>query len=177
MTGARVRAQPSARWLWPGLFLGVFACARQEAPRGGEPDRFPPAVVSVVPEALSTTDDLDEEIQIQFNERISERPVAGTLLDAVVVSPMSPEIRVRHKGDMLEVQVTEGFVPGLVYRVTVLPVIRDLFGNTMRRPFEFVFSTGGAFNQNAVVGQVLDRVTGRASRDALVLAVLPGDSA
>jgi hypothetical protein len=128
-------------------------------------------VVSVRPEALSTTAALDESIRIEFSETISERPTSGLMADAVIVSPETPDARVRHRGAAIEVELPGGLRAGVVYRVTVLPVLRDLFGNTMREPFEFVFSSGGELNPSAVVGLVVDRVTGRPTRDVIVHAV------
>jgi hypothetical protein len=153
------------------VLLTFAACARQEAPRGGEPDRAPPAVIAVRPEALSSTDALGAPIRIEFNETISERPSSGLISDAVLVSPEAPGLRVRHRGEALEVEVPGGLRPGVVYRVTLQPVIRDLFGNVMREPFEFVFSTGAELYPTAVAGLVVDRLSGLPTRDVLIHAV------
>jgi hypothetical protein len=127
-------------------------------------------VLSVTPQALAEVTDLGTTIRIQFNERISERTAAGLLEEAVVVSPEWGEVDVEHKRDALEVKVSGGLRPGMAYRVTVLPVVRDMFNNRLRDPFEFVFSTGGTLHPNAVVGMVIDRLTGRPVRDLLVQA-------
>ena len=157
-----------------GLLSGVPACARQEMPPGGETDRRGPAVVAITPEPFSTTQATDEPIRIQFSERISEQPTAGQLDDAVLVSPASGVASVSFERDALEVELSEGLIPGVVYRVTVRPVVKDMFGNAMREPFEFVFSTGGEFHQTAVAGLVLDRVTGQQIEDAVILATAEG---
>lgn len=142
------------------LGMAVPACARQGAPPGGPVDRRPPLVVGTVPDTFAVVEAVRDPVRIQFNERISARPGTGTLDDAVLVSPRTGEVRVRHARDGLEVDLAGGFRPGLVYRVTLLPVITDMFGNAMREPFEFVFSTGGAFTPNVVAGVVLERTTG-----------------
>ena len=153
------------------LALLAGACARQEAPRGGPPDERPPVVVAVRPAAFSEAGDPREPIRIEFDDRISERASTGTIEDAVIVSPLTGALRVDHKGDALEVEQAGGLRPGLVYRVMVLPVIRDMFGNVMREPFEFVFSTGAPFHETAVAGLVVDRVTG-APAPALEVSVV-----
>ena len=66
-----------------------------------------------------------------------------------------------------------GFRPGVVYRVTLQPVVRDMFGNTLRDPFELVFDTGAEPEETAVAGEVWDRITGRGVPDASVQAVGP----
>ena len=150
--------------------LGAVACARNERPSGGPEDRFPPYVVETLPDTFSTVEPGTREVRFRFSERISERPVSGRLNDAVIVSPSTGEVRVRHGRDGITVRIREGFAPGLVYRVTVLPVIQDMFGNALQDPFDLVFSTGGEIVPNVVAGMVEDRVTGEATRDARVAA-------
>ena len=151
--------------------VGVLvSCARQGSPPGGPPDNLRPEVVSTRPDTFADIEDLDGPIRVQFSERISEQPLGGGRLDnAVLVSPREGPIRVRHRRDAIEVEMG-GVRPGVVYRVTVLPVIQDLFGNSMEAPFEFVFSTGGEYHPNAVAGMVLDRITGEALGGADVVA-------
>jgi hypothetical protein len=150
----------------------ALACARPGTPRGGPEDRRPPVVIEAEPAPLARVDDPAATIRFRFSERISERPARGLLDDAVIVSPSTGAVRVQHGSEELQVTVAGGLRPGLVYRVTVLPVIADLFNNRMTDPFEIVFSTGGELNQNVVAGQALDRITGRPVADAVV-ALLP----
>ena len=117
-------------------------------------------MIRTVPDTFAQVEAVDDPLLIRFNERISERTTSGALDRAVVVSPRTGEVRVQHARDALEVDLSGGFRPGLVYRVTVLPVIQDMFGNTMPEPFEFVFSTGAEFTPNVVAGFVLERTTG-----------------
>lgn len=154
------------RRLVPLLVLGgalpwiIHGCAREQYPPGGGEDRIPPAVVSITPDTFAVVEPGLREIRIRFNERISERPTAGTLAEAVQVSPRTGEVRVEHGRSGLEVELVDGARPGTVYRVTVLPVIQDMFGNTMPEAFEFFFSTGASFTPNVVAGTVGDRITG-----------------
>jgi hypothetical protein len=110
-------------------------------------------------------------VRFLFDERISESVTGGSLNDAVTVSPSTGAVRVRHARTSLSVEVEGGFRPGLVYRVTLLPVIRDMFGNQLRDPFELVFSTGGEAPPTALAGQVWSRINGQSTRGALVRAV------
>jgi hypothetical protein len=147
------------------------SCARQGIPPGGPRDNLPPEVVSTRPDTFAEIDRLDGPIRIQFGERISERPVGTSRLDdAVLVSPRGGAVRVRHRRDALEIELSGGVRPGVVYRVTLLPVIQDLFNNAMEAPFEFLFSTGGEYYPNAVAGMVVDRITGLSLEGADVAA-------
>ncbi|HSG06826.1 MAG TPA: Ig-like domain-containing protein [Longimicrobiales bacterium] len=148
------------------------ACARQGSPPGGPEDRRPPVVVTTSPEPFEVlTEPFRGPVRFRFDERVSERVSGGTLDDAVLVSPRTGAVRARHGRQDISVDIAGGFKPGLVYRVTLQPVIRDLFNNQMRDPFEFVFSTGGEFTASAVAGLVWDRTTGEGIRDLDVLAV------
>ena len=142
------------------VLLAAGSCAREQAPPGGPPDLSGPQVVATVPDTFTVIEAFDGPIRINFNERISERGATGTLDQTVQISPESGEIEVRHRKDHLEVRMEGGFLPDLVYRVTVLPSVQDLFRNAMPRPFEFIFSTGAVMLPNALAGTVFDRLTG-----------------
>jgi hypothetical protein len=109
-------------------------------------------------------------VRIAFSERISERPSEGMLDNAVLVSPVTGEHSVKHTRSGLEIEVLGGFQPNLVYRVRLLPTIKDLFNNNLEGPFELVFSTGAPFETNVVAGVVKDRITGQAAEGVRVEA-------
>ena len=157
-----------------GLMALVGGCARQALPPGGPEDKRPPVVVATVPDTFAVDRDFTGPVVFRFDERISERVQGGNLDDAVIVSPGTGRVRVHHGRQGLEVTVAGGFRPGFVYRVTLLPVIQDLFNNRLRDPFELVFSTGGTFNPSAVAGLVWDRITGKGVEPAEVRAYSPG---
>ena len=113
---------------------------------------------------------LDGSIRFEFDERISERSSSGTLDDAVIISPKTGEVVVGHGSRSLTIELVGGFRPDLVYRVTLLPVVRDLFGNQMRDPFELVFSTGGETVPTTLAGIAWDRITGSGVNDYQVWA-------
>ncbi len=145
------------------LGLALISCATPEAPRGGPEDVMPPFVIETVPDTFAVVEPGLREALFRFSERISERPIGAgvrTLDDAVVVSPSTGAVRVRHRGDALAVEWEEGLEEGRVYRITVLPAINDRFNQTLRDPFELVVSTGPEFVPNALAGVVEDRVSG-----------------
>ena len=156
------------------LTVVLSACARPSNPPGGPRDRTGPQVVETVPDTFAVVEPFDDAIRIAFDERISEQATTGTLESAVQISPESGKIQVRHGARALEVRMEGGFKADLVYRVTVLPVVRDLFQNAMADPFEFVFSTGAAMTPNALAGTILDRITGRPVGGARVTARMAG---
>lgn len=129
---------------------------------------MPPRVVATEPDTFSVVPGFHRPVVIRFNERISERAAGGGLEDAVVVSPRTGAVRVQHGRASLEVELAGGFRDGLVYRVTLLPRIQDMFGNALAEPFELVFSTGAQVSPAALAGYVAERVTGRAAADVTV---------
>ena len=141
-----------------GLF-SICACANQGAPPGGPVDRTGPQVVETFPDTFAVLAAFDEALQIVFDERISERGAGGTLDEAVTISPESGEIRVRHSSRALSVTMAGGFLPDQVYRVTVQPIVQDLFRNEMADAFEFIFSTGAEMTPTVLAGSIVDRLT------------------
>ena len=163
-------ATPPVSALLAGVAMAVLAsCARQEAPPGGPEDLRPPVVVRTEPETFATVEELDE-VRFEFDERISERVGGGGLNSAISVSPRGGDVQVSHGRRSLTVQMEGGFQPGLVYRITLNPVVSDLFGNQLRDPFELILSTGGEPVPNTLAGEVWDRIDGSAMSNAVVYA-------
>ncbi len=157
------------------MLAGLAACANPGNPPGGPQDRLPPQVVETVPDTFAVVEPFSGPLRIKFNERISERVAGGSIDRAVRVSPRTGAVRVKHRRDGLEVSVAGGFEAGLVYRVTVLPVVNDMFGNAMTEAFEFVFSTGPPLLPNVLAGVVVDRITGRSTGGISVVATPDGE--
>ena len=149
----------------------VSSCAQQGAPPGGPEDLRPPIVIHTVPDTFEIVQTLDGLIRFEFDERISERVASGTLDDAVIISPRTGEVLISHGSRSLTVGLEGGFRPDIVYRVTLLPVVSDLFGNQMRDPFELIFSTGAETVPTTVAGITWDRVTGSGVDDYQVWAI------
>jgi hypothetical protein len=148
------------------IIAAMNACARAMPPPGGEPDQSPPQVVATTPEQLSVVDPFDGAVVFEFDERLSERNIEG----AVIVSPATGELHVSRNGTELRVSIDGGWRDGVVYRVLLLPGIRDLFNNERRSPVDLVFSTGPAIVNTAFGGLVSDRITGRPEPLAMVEA-------
>ena len=157
--------------VWETIALfSICACANQGAPPGGPRDLTGPQVVETFPDTFAVVAAFDDEIRIVFDERISERGAQGTLDRAVTISPESGEIRVRHSSQALRVRMAGGFQPDQVYRVTVQPLVRDLFGNRMVAAFEFIFSTGAEMTPTVLAGLIVDRITEQPIEGARVTA-------
>lgn len=149
------------------LALGA-SCARPFAPPGGERDVSSPRLVSTTPEPLAVIEAGNSPVVFRFDERISER---GFSEELVSVSPLDSALRIDRSGAEVRVRIDGGWRPNRVYRVVLLPGIRDLFGNDRREPVELVFSTGAPVGNTALAGIVIDRLTGAPARLGVVDAV------
>lgn len=152
--------------------LAFAACATADPPPGGEEDRTPPLVTEVAPEPGSTLADLRDPAVFHFDERISERDVAASVL----VSPRTGDFRVEKGRREVRVRQAGGWSPGIVYRVTLLPGISDMFGNPRAEAAELVFSTGPEISPTVLGGVVTDRMTGQPVPGAAVAATPVGDT-
>ncbi|CAN5826268.1 hypothetical protein BH23GEM8_BH23GEM8_06890 [soil metagenome] len=163
-----------ARRLVAFLFLITLGggCAHVEPPSGGPEDSIAPQLLVTRPDSLSIQAALTTPVVLVFDERISERGVEA----AVMVSPRTSMVRVDHRRDELRVSLRGGWQPGIVYHITVLPEVQDLFGNRRTERVNFVFSTGPPITDTRVTGTVTDRITGRNEANIRVEAIRLADS-
>ncbi|MBR9989877.1 MAG: Ig-like domain-containing protein, partial [Gemmatimonadetes bacterium] len=150
------------------LASGPLACARPFAPPGGERDVSAPRLLTTVPEPLTVVDALSRPAVFRFDERISEQGFSEAL---VSVSPLDSTLRVDRSGAEVRVSIDGGWRPNRVYRVVLLPGVRDLFGNQRSDPVELIFSTGAPIGNTALAGMVLDRLTAAPAMNGVVDAV------
>jgi hypothetical protein len=134
---------------------------------------MPPRIVATTPDTLAIVDGLKGAVVFRFSERISERGITD---GSVLVSPRTGAVRVGRGREEIRVEVEGGWRPGVVYRVLLMPGIRDLFGNEIKEPAELVFSTGPAIAGALIAGVVTERATGRPARQAFVEATIRADS-
>jgi hypothetical protein len=141
------------------------ACAKPLAPPGGPVDNVAPQIIETVPADLSVGEPPDGPVIFRFDNTLSERGVSDAL---VMVSPRGGEVRVDRSGSELRVSLEGGWRPGRIYRVVLLPGLRDRAGNERRDPAELTFSTGPQLVPAVIAGLVADRITGLPVKQAIV---------
>ncbi|MBI4513731.1 MAG: carboxypeptidase regulatory-like domain-containing protein [Gemmatimonadetes bacterium] len=149
-----------------GLLALSGACAHVEPPSGGPQDLSPPFLVRVQPESLSVVPGFKGPVRFEFDEGISERNVERSVL----LAPAPGGVKIKKGKRSVSAEPRRGWEDGRVYHAVLLPVMRDLFGNQVKKPVRLVFSTGPEVPSNRVAGRVTDRITGRAVRDARIEA-------
>ncbi|MGH7658643.1 MAG: Ig-like domain-containing protein, partial [Gemmatimonadales bacterium] len=168
-----------------GVVLPVIllaGCARIEPPPGGPPDFTAPVLISTTPDSLAVLPGFDDDVEFQFNEVISEgsTPSQGLgtsdLERVILLSPTTSVPEVRWKRDRLVVHPREGWQADRVYRIQLLPGIRDLRRNRLDSGTVVTFTTGAPLPDAVLTGTVVDWVAAAPARGALVEAVLQPDS-
>jgi hypothetical protein len=148
------------------------SCAHVEVPPGGPEDNDPPGILSTRPAGEEIVPGYSGPVVFLFDERISERGVE----DAVLVSPRTSPVEVRHGREEIRVSLRRGWEPGQIYHVTLRPDIVDLFGNRLAGVETLVFSTGPDIPSTATTGTVIDRLTARPQSGVRVEAIRSADS-
>ena len=174
----------------PGLRLVLFgaallaACANPGDPPGGPPDTAPPTIVTVRPESGAVVPDWKDDAVIQFDEVIDEMGggrggdgagIAG-LARQVILSPVHGDVTVTWGRTRIRVKPKEGWKPGRVYHLELLPGIVDLRRNTLKKGHLVVFSTGPAIPTATLTGNAVQWVEQRSMVGALIEAVPLPDS-
>ena len=155
------------------LLAAAASCARPYPPPGGERDQTPPRLVDTQPAALAVVAPNADPVIFRFDERLSERNFSEAL---ITVSPLDGALRVERGRNEVRVSIDGGWRPDRVYRVVLLPGVRDLFGNARGDAAEIIFSTGPPVQETAIYGTVTDRITGRAAQRPVIEAVRRADS-
>lgn len=136
-----------------GVGAALAACARSGDPPGGPPDVKPPVIIGVYPESGAVLPDLHGDAVIQYDEVVDEMGGGGSaggsgtgsatgLATKVLLSPTRGAYKVSWHRSSLHVKPVEGWKPGRVYHLEVLPGIADLRRNLTKQRHAIVFSTG-----------------------------------
>lgn len=166
------------RRLTAALVLALGACAQPGAPPGGPPRHVPPKVDSIIPDS-NATNVKAKEVQILFDEVVSEKPAAQGATDLsglALISPSDGEVHVGWHRERLTIHGKHDFKPNTAYTVTLTPGLADLHGNTIKKPITIVFSTGPTIPNTRIAGIAFDWVAGKPIPGAMVQAIQRPDS-
>ena len=168
--------------------LAACACANMGNPPGGPPDTAPPSIVTVRPESGAVVPEWKDDAVIQFDEVIDEMASGGGgggggggagitgLARQVILSPVVGDVHVSWGRTRIRVKPKEGWKPGRVYHLELLPGIVDLRRNVLKTGRLIVFSTGPAIGHATLGGTALQWVEQRTMVGALIEAVPLPDS-
>jgi hypothetical protein len=157
------------------LLATLAACASVQEPPGGPPDFTPPTLVTVRPDSGAVLERLDDPVEFQFDEVITE-PTGAAAARLFFVSPRVEELEVGWKRTRLTVRPRGGWRRGVVYRLALLPAVTDLRSNRLTAGRDIVFAVGTTISETRLTGMVVDWEAARSGRGALVDAVSLPDS-
>ncbi|MDX2192017.1 MAG: Ig-like domain-containing protein, partial [Gemmatimonadales bacterium] len=175
------RGGAAARWPAGALLALLIACANIQPPPGGPLDRAVPDLVGTYPDPLAETIAPKRSAEFVFTEVIQQGNLGAREGDAeldklILLSPSPNYPIVEWKRRRIAVRPKEGWQPGRVYRVQLLPGVQDLRNNRLQRGTVLTFMTGAPAPTAAVGGRVLDWTTSKPLPNAMVEAVLQPDS-
>ncbi|HEY6784391.1 MAG TPA: Ig-like domain-containing protein [Gemmatimonadales bacterium] len=172
--------------LTPLAALGVVttACASMGQPPGAPPRLTPPAIILVSPDSGAVLPTFSGDAVIQFDEVIDEMAqgsggAPGTvtgLAKQIVLSPVAGPVKVSWHRSSIHIKPKEGWKPGRVYHLQLLPGIIDLHRNILKRGETIIFSTGPALPTASLRGIALSWVEQHTIPQALIRAVLKPDT-
>ena len=184
---ARRKTQGAGLLLSLAAAAAGLACANVGEPPGGPPDTAPPQVVAVRPESGAVVANWKGDAVIQFDEVIDEMAGGGGggggggaiagIGKQIVLSPVAGEVNVSWHRSSIHVKPAEGWKPGRVYRLQLLPGIADLRRNILKTGRTVIFSTGPALPSTTLAGTVLQWVEQRLLVGGAIRAVPAGDTA
>lgn len=149
----------------------ISACASPGTPPGGPPDVSPPVVLSVKPLSM-TVDSSMKDLEIKFNEVVSETPKSvSDLTKLVFISPRTGAEEVSWHRDRLTIKPKGGWRRNTVYSVQISPGLQDLRNNALDTSITVVFSTGGPIPATSITGVAFDWIAGRGANSALIEAI------
>jgi hypothetical protein len=164
----------------------LAACASQGEPPGAPPRLVPPAIILVSPDSGAVLPTLSGDAVIQFDEVIDEMaqgsgpslpngPIGG-LGKQIVLSPVAGPVSVSWHRSSIHVKPKEGWKPGRVYHLQLLPGVIDLHKNILKRGKTIIFSTGPEIPTASLRGITLSWVDQHTLTQGLVRAVLKPDT-
>jgi hypothetical protein len=160
-----------------GLLALVGSCASAGAPPGGPEDKSPPQVVKVTPDSGETNAKV-RSVEFRFDEVVNDRvsgPNAG-VSSFFLISPRNGATEASWHRSRITVRPKNGFRDNTAYRITLLPGLSDLRGNSRKEPATVVFSTGPTFPPFTIRGRVFDLAAQRPAPNAYIEAAVRGDT-
>ncbi len=130
-------------------------CASVKPPPGGLPDNVGPLVVLISPQNGTANLEMNQEIEITFNEQVDPVSVPGSI-------SFTPEIifTTRVRGRRVTIRPADssngGFQSNTTYILTLQRGIRDYRNNNLAQPYQLVFSTGREIPIGRIQGYIAE---------------------
>ena len=158
-----------------GLIL-LGACAHIASPPGGPTDATAPHLISVYPDSVRVLEGFKGSAEFRFSEIVSEGGSPnfgqgnGDFERLILLSPDTLVPHVEWHRDRIAVRPRNGWRPNTVYRIELMPGVRDLSNNEFKGAAMITFATGGDQPTRVLLGRAIDWTTQRSASLALIEA-------
>lgn len=133
------------------LTLLISSCANQLPPSGGEDDKIPPKIITIIPKP-NTTNFKDNKIIFKFDEYVDRR----SFEESFYISPQPKgKMKFNWSGKEVEIEFSNSLDKNKTYVITIGKDLKDVRGgNKVETPITFAFSTGEKIDQGGISGKV-----------------------
>ena len=140
------------------LSVIYFSCANQIPPSGGEDDRIPPEIVSVIPKQ-GTVNFKGNNIVFRFSEYVDHR----SFEESFYISPLpGKKMDFSWRGKEVEAEFSKALEKNRTYVVTIGKELKDIRGNSVTgQPYVYAFSTGPVLDKGKIEGKVYTKMNER----------------
>ncbi len=137
----------------------LFSCANQLPPPGGEDDKNPPRILSVIP-TPGTKNFKGDEIMIRFDEYVDKR----SFIESFSIYPEPPGgTDISWSGKDVTVKLGGRLMKDRTYVVSIGRDLKDIRGgNAISMPAIFAFSTGSRIDSGKISGTLVAEKLDRA---------------
>ncbi|MCR4659689.1 MAG: Ig-like domain-containing protein [Bacteroidales bacterium] len=154
------------------VLLLLASCAKQGYPTGGPKDTRPPELVATKP-ANGTMDFAAKEFFLEFDEYVNIKDAENNV---IVSPPMKYKPEYTTKGHGIRVRLRDTLQPDATYLFQFKGAIVDFNEGNPLPSLEYVFSTGSSIDSMALLGTVVDALTGQPRKESLTVMAYPAES-
>jgi len=146
--------------------LALGSCAAISSPQGGRRDKTPPRLIATSPDSAARNVK-QQFIKLTFSEAIQLKELPKNLLITPQLPPDNP-YSVRQDRDAVTLLFKKPLEPNTTYSFNFRKAIVDANESLPARYEALSFSTGATLDSGVVRGSVVDQLTTRPAKDAVV---------
>ncbi len=146
------------------LSLYLYSCANRTIPTGGPKDTIPPNLISVIPENKSINFDGDKVVLV-FDEFIKTKDIKSQL---IITPRIDEENFYKINKQTLTVELNQKLDSNTTYTFNFQDAVQDITESTPARDLVVAFSTGTYIDSLSIIGEVVDLLTNKPVKDAIV---------
>ncbi len=148
------------------LFFSIYlySCANRTIPTGGPKDTIPPTLIKVKPENKSLNFDGDE-IVLTFDEFIKTKDINSQL---IITPRIDEENFYKVNKQTLTIELNQKLDSNTTYTFNFQESVQDITESTPARDLVIAFSTGTYIDSLSIFGNVVDLLSNKPVKNAVV---------